>query len=203
MKLVNLVAAVAMVVTAGAASAGDWYGSAGFDQKVKQNSSTNEYHNVYSMVIGTKLGNGFSVEGLVENEQVERSSSGQAHEGLYQLRLNKSFDTGTIFTPYVGVAVGEKNKATIDFPIYRYDIGTTVKITEQIGAKLNWRHRQAFDSKLSNGTATKYSTDETRIGVYYKLTPVDTITVSYAQERNTDGISSEYNTTAISYSRSF
>jgi opacity protein-like surface antigen len=203
MKAVKLLAAVAMVVAAGAASAGDWYGSIGFDQKDKLNSKTNEFHNVTSMTIGNKLGNGFSVEALVEEELVKNPSSGSyADEGLYQLRANKSFETGTIFTPYVGLAVGEKNKATLSFPIYRYDIGTTVKITDQIGAKLNWRHRQAFDAHVNN-TATKYDTDETRIGLFYKLTAADTITVSYAQERNKDGLSSEYNTTAISYSRSF
>jgi opacity protein-like surface antigen len=202
MKLAKILA-VATLLVAGAAQAGDWYGSVGFDQKDKLNSKTNEFHNVTSMTIGTKLGYGFSVEALVEEELVKNPSSGSyADEGLYQLRGNKSFDTGTIFTPYVSLAVGEKNKASLSFPIYRYDIGTTVKLTDQIGAKLNWRHRQAWDSTY-HGTATKYDTDETRIGLFYKFTPVDTITVSYAQERAKDGLSSEYNTTAISYSRSF
>ena len=202
MKVVNLVAALVMVA-AGAAQAGDWYGSIGFDQKDKLNSKTNEFHNVTAMTIGNKLGNGFSVEALVEEELVKNASTGDyADEGLYQLRGNKSFNTGTIFTPYVGLAVGEKNKATLSFPIYRYDIGTNIMITDTVGAKVNWRHRQAFDAHVHN-TATKYNTDETSIGLFYKLTAVDTITVSYKQERNNDGKSSEYNTTGIAYSRSF
>jgi len=202
MKVTNLVAAL-VLVAAGAAQAGDWYGSASFDQKDKQNSSSNEFHNVVALTIGKKLGNGFSIEALVEEELVRNAGTADyADEGLYQLRLNKAFETGTIFTPYVGVAVGEKNKASLSFPIYRYDVGTTVKFTDSVGVKLNWRHRQAWDSTYDN-TATKYNTDETRVGLYYKLTAVDTITVSYAQERNNDGKSSEYNTTGIAYSRSF
>lgn len=203
MKVAKLVAAMVMIAAAGVASAGDWYGSASLDQKDRQNSATGEYHNVYGLTMGTKFNNGWSAEYLIENEQVEQSSSGQAHEGLFQSRVNKAFDTGTIFTPYVGLAVGMKNKATIDFPIYRYDIGTNVKITEKISAKLNWRHRQAFDANLSDGTATKYNTDEVRVGLSYKLSKVDTVSVSYAQERNNDGVSAEYNITAVSYTRSF
>lgn len=201
MKTFKLLAVAALFV-ASTAQAGDWYGSIGFDQKDKLNSKTNEFHNVTSMVIGNKLGAGFSVEALVEEELVKNGSADYADEGLYQLRANKSFDTGTFLTPYAGVAVGEKNKATLSFPIYRYDVGTNVKVTDSIGVKLNWRHRQAFDTHVHNA-ATKYNTDETKIGLYYKLSPVDTITVSYAQERNNDGKSSEYNTTGISYSRSF
>ena len=204
MKVTKLIAALMLTVAGSAFAADDgWYGKVGFDQKDKLNSTTNEFHNVTSMTVGKRLGDGWSVEALLEEELVKNGSSGQADEGLYQLRLNKSFATGTMFTPYVGVAVGEKNKATIGFPIYRYDVGLNTALGEKVVVTLNWRHRQAFDDKLSSGAATKYNTDETRIGLGYKLTKVDTITVSYAQERRADSVSSEYNTTAIAYSRSF
>ena len=108
-----------------------------------------------------------------------------------------------MFTPYVGVAVGQKNKATIDFPIYRYDVGVNTALGEKVVVGLNWRHRQAFDAKTSNGTATKYDTNETKLNLGYKLTKSDTVTVSYAQERNADKLSSEYNTVGVSYTRSF
>ena len=203
MKVAKILATMVLVATAGLAVAGDgWYSGLSMDRKDKQNSSTGESHDVYGLTVGKKIEGGFAVEGLIENEQVNKSSSGQAHEGLMQLRVNKSFDTGTMFTPYVGVAVGEKNKATIDFPFYRYDIGVNTALTESLSVKLNWRHRQAFSDTV-NGAATKYATDEASVGVGFKLTPVDTITVSYKQERNTDGVSSEYNTKGISYSRAF
>ena len=204
MKLKSiLVAAVMMVSTTVFAADDGWYGKASFDQKDKLNSKTNEFHNVTSLTVGKRLGDGWSIEALVEEELVKNGSSGNADEGLYQLRLNKSFNTGTMFTPYVGVAYGEKNKATISFPIYRYDVGMNTALGEKIVVTLNWRHRQAVDDKLSSGALTKYDTNESRIGIGYKLTKVDTITVSYAQERRDDKLSSEYNTTAISYTRSF
>lgn len=204
MKLKSILAAVIMMVsTATFASDDGWYGRASFDQKDKLNSKTNEFHNVVALTVGKRLGNGWSLEALVEEELVKNGSTGQGDEGLYQLRLNKSFSTGTMFTPYVGVSTGVKNKATIGFPIYRYDLGVSTALGEKFVLGVNWRHRQAYDDKLDNGSLTKYNTNETRIGLGYKLTKVDTITVSYAQERRSDSLSSEYNTTGISYSRSF
>ena len=193
------------------AFAGDWYGSVGLDQKDKQNSTTGEYHNVFSMTIGKKLGDGYSVEALIEDEQVRSASA--KHEGLYQLRVNKDFHTETMFTPYVGLAAGMKSKegglnASLDFPFYRYDLGIKAKLTEQITARLGWRHRQAMDA-VYDTKDTKWNTNETTLALSYKLTDVDTITAAYKIERRNDGglesakQSSEYNTTAISYSRAF
>lgn len=193
------------------AFAGDWYGSVGLDQKDKQNVTTGEYHNVFSMTIGKKLGDGYSVEALIEDEQVRSASA--KHEGLYQLRVNKDFHTETMFTPYVGLAAGMKSKeggwnASLDFPFYRYDLGIKAKLTEQITARLGWRHRQAMDA-VYDTKDTKWNTNETTLALSYKLTDVDTITAAYKIERMNDGglvaskQSSEYNTTAISYSRAF
>ena len=204
MKLKYILATTIMLVSTAVFAADDgWYGKAGFDDKEKRNSATGEYHSVMSMTVGKRLGDGWSLEGHVEEELVKKGSSGQADEGLYQLRLNKSFATGTMFTPYAGVAVGEKDKSTINFPIYRYDVGVNTALGERAVLGVNWRHRQAFNAHLSDGTATKYNTDETRVSLGFKLTKVDTITVAYAQERHADGISSEYNTKAISYTRAF
>ena len=102
MKLKQILTIAALLVTS-AAQAGDWYGSVSYDQKDKQNSTSNEFHNVVAMTIGNKLGSGFSIEALVEEELVKNTGKADyADEGLYQIRLNKAFETGTLFTPYVG-----------------------------------------------------------------------------------------------------
>ena len=191
-----------LCVMSSAGYCSDWYGNASVDQKDKLHSKTNEFHNVVAFTIGKKLDNGWSVEGLVEEELVKNGSSGQANEGLYQLRVNKQFKTDTIFQPYMGVATGVKNKATIGFPIYRYDIGTRVKLTDSLTGRINWRHRQAFH-ETTDSHPTKYNTDETRLSLIYNVTKTDAVTLSYAQERNNDGLSSEYNTLGISYSKHF
>lgn len=192
-----------------AAYAGDWYGTIGLDQKDKQNVTTGEYHNVFSMTIGKKLGDGYSAEFLIEDEQVR--NGGGKHEGLYQLRGNKDFHTETMFTPYVGLATGMKSKeggnnSSLDFPFYRYDLGVKAKLTEQITARLGWRHRQAINDTYDT-KPTKWNTNETTLALSYKLTDVDTITAAYKIERRNDSASanpsSEYNTTAIYYSRAF
>ena len=208
--------ATTLVLAAGAASAEGWYGGVSLDQKDKldnSNNTTGEYHNVFAMTIGKKLGDGYSVEGLIEDEQVHSTVSHKGkHEGLYQLRGNKDFDTGTMFTPYVGLAGGVKSKSntdtsngTLDFPFYRYDIGVKAKLNDMFSVRLGWRHRQAVNDTF-DGTATKWNTDETTLALGYKLTDVDTITVAYKMERSADKsvtTMSEYNTTAISYTRAF
>jgi len=186
--------------------AGDWYGSIGLDQKDKQNSSTGEYHNVFSMTIGKKLGDGYSAEVLIEDEQVR--SGAAKHEGLYQLGAKKDFHTETMFTPYVGLAIGTKSKTesglsnSLDFPFYRYDLGVKAKLNDQFSVRLGWRHRQAFDDKF-DGKDTKWNTNETTLALSYKLTDVDTITAAYKIERRVDSASSEYNTVGLSYARAF
>ena len=205
------------------AFAGDWYGSVGLDKKDKKNSpSTTEYHNVYSMTICKKLGDGYSVETLIEDEQVRNPGVGVSkakHEGLYQLRGNKDFDTGSMFTPYVGLALGMKSKAvgatnyggSLDFPFYRYDLGVKAKLNDQFSMRLGWRNRQAANDTYDN-QATNWNTNETTLALSYKLTDVDTIAAAYKIERSagasgsgstSGGKISEYNTYAISYSRAF
>jgi opacity protein-like surface antigen len=181
------------------AFAGDWYGSVGLDQKDKQNVTTGEYHNVFSMTIGKKLGDGYSVEALIEDEQVRSASA--KHEGLYQLRVNKDFHTETMFTPYVGLAAGMKSKegglnASLDFPFYRYDLGIKAKLTEQITARLGWRHRQAMDAVYDTKDYTdKEITDFIEsipakafedIGDFFVTLPVLTHELHYKDSDGTD-----------------
>lgn len=214
----KLFVASALTLAAGAAVAGDgWYGSIGLDQKEKQHSASGEYHNVFSMTIGKKLSDGYSVEALIEDEQVRNNTTTPtagkgAHEGLYQIRGNKDFDIGSMFTPYVGLALGMKSKVdgvnggSLDFPFYRYDLGVKAKLSDAFSVRLGWRHRQAFSDTM-DGQQTKWNTNETTLALGYKLTNVDTISVAYKIERAADsagfGPSSEYNTKAITYTRAF
>ena len=216
--------ATMLVLAAGAASAGDWYGGVSLDQKEKQaTSASTEYHNVFAMTIGKKLGDGYSVESLIEDEQVRGVAGDQPktkgkHEGLFQLRGNKDFDTGTMFTPYAGIAAGMKSKTasstvyggSLDFPFYRYDLGVKAKLNDMLSVRLGWRHRQALNDTY-DGQSTNWNTNETTLALGIKLTDVDTISVAYKIERSNDsskgstngGSITEYNTTAISYTRAF
>jgi opacity protein-like surface antigen len=207
MKKIFITSVLSFATCTAFASEG-WYAGVSVDQKTKPtaDSSTGEYHNVFGVTLGYKLSDGYSVEGLIENEQVENATthtdSGK-HEGLLQIRANKDFDTGTQFTPYIGVALGEKNKTNVDFFFYRYDLGLKIKLTDTIGTRIGYRHREGFDKEAVDGTQTKYGTDEWTVAVSYKLTPKDTVSIAYKQERKTDGVASNYNTTGISYAKAF
>lgn len=193
MKAVKLLAAAVLAVAAGAASAGDWYGSATFDYKDKVNSA--ESHNVYGLAVGNKLSNGLTVEGRMEDEKVSVGDGTQKQEGLMQLKVTK--DVGTFFgvTPYVAAAVGQKNKSTVDFPFWIGEVGAKVKLNDTFSVKYNWRQRTAFD----NNTTNSYDTKENTLALNVNLTKVDTVSIAYKQERGT----SDYNTTGVYYTRGF
>ena len=213
----KLVLASMLALTAGSALAESdgWYGSWSYDNKRFQgnNSSvvgTGQFNkNVFGQTIGKKLGDGWSAEILTEAEQkvVNDTQSGNTNEWLLQARVLKDFDTGTIFTPYVGLALGQKSKDDAnsrDFAIYRYDLGTKVKIDDMFGIRLGYRHRQAFSSTSHAVGVTKYDTDEYTAALSVKFTPKDTVSFAYKIERNADGnLSKDFNTFGISYGRAF
>jgi len=192
MKLVQLVAIASMLVTAGLAQADGVYGSITYDQKDKQNSS--QTNHVYGLNIGQKFANGFTVEARMENEKVDpKTGAAQSQEGLVQIKVSKDFVTGTILTPYVAAAIGQKNESASDFAFWIGEVGAKVKLNDMLGLRYGYRQRTAFD------TSNSYDTTEHTIALGINLTKQDNITVAYKQERGT----SDYNTTGVYYTRSF
>ena len=192
------------------------YGSYEYSYKEKQNVTNGEVHAVQTVTLGARLQHGWSVEIVDETEKVDYQSSttAQSMEGLTQFGIGKSFKIQENnfldnFTPYVKFAYGHKFKSPIDFPIFRYDLGTNYKVTDSFGVQWNWRHRQAYEDTIqtatSTSTATKYKTNEQAIGLIYKFTPKDSIRLAKKIERAdaSGNLSSEYNTTSLTYSRSF
>jgi len=192
MKLAKILAVTTLLV-AGVAQAEGFYGSVTFDEKDKV--STKEKHYIYGLNIGNKMAGGWTVEGRIEDEKVDKGDNTQKQEGLAQVKVTK--DVGTWFgvTPYAAVAVGQKNKATLDFPFWIGEAGAKYKINDTLNVKYNWRQRTAFDNNATNS----YDTREQTIALGVNLTKVDAVSVAYKQERGT----SNYNTTGVYYTRSF
>ena len=130
----------------------------------------------------------------MEDEKVDKGDGTQKQEGLLQVKGIYDINTGTPFTPYGAVAVGQKNKATVDFPFWVGEVGVKAAFGP-VGVRYGWRQRTAFDNNSTNS----YDTRENTIAATYALTKVDTIGVRYAQERGT----SDYNTKGVFYTRSF
>ena len=189
MKKVVLATILASVF--GMASAEPYFATT-FDHKDKVASTQGNY--VYGLNVGTKLGDGFAVEGRMEDERVEPGAGAtQKQEGLGQLKLSKDFSLGMV-TPYAAVAFGEKNKSTINFPFYVYEVGAKAKLGD-VGFRYGYRQRTA----LNDNTTNSYNTHENTLAVTYSITKSDAIGVAYKQERGT----SNYNTTGLSYTHSF
>lgn len=191
MKLLQILAITSLLV-ASAAQAEGTYASLTFDLKDKQNSS--QTNSVYGLNVGQKFADGFIVEARVENEKVDpKTGAAQSQEGLVQIKVSKDFATGTMLTPYVAAAIGQKNEPTLDFTFWLAEVGAKVKLNDMLGLRYGYRQRTAFD------TSNSYDTTENTIALGINLTKQDNVTVAYKQERGT----SDYNTTGVYYTRSF
>ena len=185
---------LAALLAASVAQAEGTYASLSYDYKDKQN--TTQLNHVLGLTIGQKLGNGFAVEGRMENEKVDPGAGAtQQQEGLVQVKGIYDISTGTMFTPFAALALGNKNKSTVDFPYWVGEVGVKAKINDTFGVHYGWRQRTAFD----NNTTNSYDTRENSIALTAALTKNDTVGLRYAQERGT----SDYNTSGIFYTRSF
>ena len=185
---------LAALLAASVAQAEGTYASLSYDYKDKQN--TTQLNHVLGLTIGQKLGNGFAVEGRMENEKVDPGAGAtQKQEGLVQVKGIYDISTGTMFTPFAALAIGNKNKSTVDFPYWVGEVGVKAKINDTFGVRYGWRQRTAFD----NNTTNSYDTRENSIALTAALTKNDTVGLRYAQERGT----SDYNTSGVFYTRSF
>jgi hypothetical protein len=186
--------ALAILLAAGVAQAEGTYASLSYDYKDKQEST--QLNHVIGLTIGQKLGNGFSVEGRMENEKVDPGAGAtQKQEGLVQLKGIYDISTGTMFTPYAALAIGNKNKSTVDFPFYVGEVGVKAKLNDTFTVRYGYRQRTAFD----NNTTNSYDTRENTLALTANITKVDAVGIRYAQERGT----SDYNTTGVFYTRNF
>ena len=185
---------MAAMLAATLAQAEGMYTGLTYDQKDKQNSTQNNY--VFGVNVGQKFNNGFTVEGRMENERVEPGAGAtQKQEGLMQVKGIYDISTGTMFTPYAAVAVGQKNKSTVDFPFWVGEVGVKAKLNDAFTVRYGWRQRTAFD----NNTTNSYDTKEHTIALTASLSKQDAVGIRYARERGT----SDYNTTGVFYTRSF
>ena len=191
----KLLAALLLTVTASAFAGESTSVTGTFDVKDKQNSPAN--HEVFGLNVGHDFGNTWSVEGRMEDERVV--GNGGSHEGLVQLKVNKDIGTWYGFTPYAGVAVGEKSKSTTNFAYYVAEVGAKYVVTPSLTLNVQERLRTPFNENFDGHTGYNYKTWETQIGAKYAINKNNIVGVKYAVERG----DSTYNTTGVSYTYKF
>ena len=184
---------LAALLAAGVAQAEGTYASLTYDQKDKQNST--QTNHVYGLNVGQKYSNGVGVEVRMEDEKVDPGAGAtQKQESLLQAKVSYDIATGTMFTPYVVGAIGQKNKSTSDFAFWVGEVGVKAKLNDTFNVRYGYRQRTAFDT-----TTNSYDTTEHTVALGVNLTKQDAISIAYKQERGT----SDYNTTGVYYTRSF
>ena len=141
---------MAALLAATLAQAEGLYTGLTYDQKDKQSSA--QVNHVYGVNVGQKFSNGLTVEGRMENERVDVGDGTQKQEGLMQVKASYDIATGTLVTPYVAAAVGQKNKSTIDFPFWVGEVGVKAKINDMFGVRYGWRQRAALGPDIFPGT---------------------------------------------------
>ena len=112
MKLVKLMAAVALLVS-GAAQAG---GYAGFEYSDEHNRVTSKDNIKGALVAGYKADGGMDYSVKMESSQTDLGS-GSISTGL-EARVRKNFGEVAGLKPYVGVRLGEKMSSTTHFSHY-------------------------------------------------------------------------------------
>jgi hypothetical protein len=131
----------------------------------------------------------------MEDERVEPGASAtQKQEGLVQAKVVYDLSTGTPFTPYGAVALGHKNKSTVDFNFWVAEVGVKAKLGD-VGVRYGYRQRTAWDNNSTNN----YDTNEHTLAVSYSVTKSTTVGVAYKVERGT----SDYNTTGVFLTHAF
>ena len=119
--------------------------------------------------------------GAVSNSRIEGSVTGRTNMGL--------------INPYVRLGVGEKFTTTTNYAYYSVEPGVTAPLGNTgLTARLGYRYRTAFDSKVNADTTNTW-----RLGISYAVTKQDTIGVRYDQVRG----DTNQNNLAFNYTRNF
>jgi hypothetical protein len=189
MKLVKLMAAVALLVS-GAAHAG---GYAGFEYSDEHNRVTNTDNIKGALVAGYKADGGMDYSVKMESSQTDLGN-GSISTGL-EGRVRKNFGEVAGVKPYLGVRLGEKMSSTTHFTHYAVDAGVKFPIVGNLSGDIGGRYRNAFD------TVNTFESKRAHALVAYALTDKDSIAIRYSKAFGDDGEAK--NAWRLSYTRSF
>lgn len=189
MKLVKLMAAVALLVS-GVAQAG---GYAGFEYSDEKNRVTDADSIKGALVAGYKADGGMDYSVKMESGQTELGN-GSISTGL-EARVRKTFGDTAGVKPYVGVRLGEKMSSSNHFSHYAVDAGVKFPIVGNLSGDIGGRYRNAFDS------VNVFESKRAHALLAYALTDKDSVAVRYSKAYGDDGEAK--NAWRLSYTRSF
>ena len=188
MKLVKMIAAIAMLV-AGTAHAG---GYTTFEYHDETKRSDDSGSNKFGIVVGTKTDAGQDYSIKLDMAQAEWGN-GTISNGV-EVRARQGFKLAGV-SPYVGVRLGQKLKSDESFSHYAFDGGVKFPIIGAVSGDVGVRYRNAFD--------TANAADSTRYHAMlsYAIDKSNSVGIRYSQAFG--NINEEKNAYRLTYTHSF
>jgi hypothetical protein len=144
------------------------------------------------LVVGNKWGDGWQGSFKLGFSQPDSGRTRNLSENV-ELRIKKTWKTDLLVNPYLGTRLGEKFGSTSNFSYYALDVGIVVPIGTNLDFDASYRYRNAFE------TYNNYETDRYGLGVGYKVTKDDKVSVTYYESYG----DSETDSMKLQYTRSF
>lgn len=189
MKAVKF-AVLALALVAGAANA-QLKGYASVEYYDEHNRVTDKDNIKGAVVAGVKTTDNWDYSLKMESSQAELGN-GSISSGV-ETRIRKSFPNAFgVFTPWVGVRLGQSIKSTEHFGYYAAEGGVKFPLVGALSGDVGYRYRDAFNHDA-------YRTDRYYALVSYAITKQDSVAVRFTRSYGDE----EKDAWRLSYTRSF
>jgi hypothetical protein len=189
MKLVKILAITALLIS-GAAQAQN-KGYAGFEYSDEHNRVTDADNIKGAVVVGVKTPESMDYSLKMESSQTELGN-GSISTGV-ETRIRKSFPNALgVFTPWIGVRLGESIKSTEHFSYYAAEGGLKFPIAGALSGDVGYRYKDAFSKDAQQ-------TDRIYALASYAITKQDSVALRFARSYGDE----EKDAWRLSYTRSF
>jgi hypothetical protein len=181
---------LAALLIAGAAQAQN-KGYASFEYYDENNRSTSADNIKGAVVVGMKTPENMDYSLKMESSQAELGN-GSISSGI-ETRVRRTFPNALgMFTPWVGVRLGESIKSSTNFGYYAVEGGLKFPIAGALSGDFGYRYKDAFNT-------TAQRTDRVYALVSYAVTKEDSVGVRFSRSYGDE----EKDSWRLSYTRSF
>jgi len=189
MKLVKL-AVLSLAVIAGAANAQS-KGYTSFEYYDEHNRATDADNIAGAVVVGIKTPDNWDYSLKASGSQAELGNG--SISSAVETRIRKNFPKALgIFSPWVGIRLGESIKSSEHFSYYAAEGGVKFPLFGDLSGDVGYRYRDAFNHDT-------YRTDRVYGLVSYALTKQDSVALRFSRSYGDE----EKDAWRLSYTRSF
>jgi hypothetical protein len=189
MKLVKILAITALLVTGAAQAQNKGYASVEYYDE--HNRVTDADNIKGAIVVGMKTPENMDYSLKMESSQAALGS-GSISTGV-ETRVRRTFPNALgVFTPWVGVRLGESIKSTTNFSYYALEGGLKFPIAGALSGDVGYRYKDAFSTDAQQ-------TNRVYVLASYAVTKQDSVGVRFSRSNGDE----EKDAWRLSYTRSF